>query len=364
MSTQTMTATASAAHLAGTATAATASRPRARMTDLAALLVVTIWGASFSFQKIALDEIDPIAFTFVRYLGMIALGWAVLLWRRAAGRPIGVARADLPRMAVTGVLGYSIYIVLSTVGLARTTAFSTALLTGMAPLFAVVLLRALGLEAVRRGQVAGMGVALVGLVVFLAEKLYTALPAAGAGDLLSLAGAFFFAAYSVAQKPLLERYAVSVMMAYTCTIGAVPVLLGAGPAALAQDWTGLSAAAWVSLAWTIVVPVYLAWSLWAWVIARAGVGRTAVFMFLVPVAGGVAARLLFGETFDVLKLSGAALILVGLALVRRVGAVGPAVIVEIALAPGSARAQAGKDAESSARAAAARESRSRDDDYS
>jgi drug/metabolite transporter (DMT)-like permease len=335
MSTQTMTMTTTATAAqppADTAIVAVAPRPRTRMTDLAALLVVAIWGMSFAFQKVALDQIDPIAFTFVRYLGMIALGWAVLLWRRAAGRPIGVARADLPRMAVTGVLGYSIYIVLSTVGLARTTAFSTALLTGMAPLFAVVLLRALGLETIRRGQVAGMGVALAGLVVFLAEKLHAALPSAGAGDLLSLVGAFFFAAYSVAQKPLLERYAVSVMMAYTCTLGAIPVLLGAWPAALAQDWTALSPAAWASLAWTIVVPVYLAWSLWAWVIARAGVGRTAVFMFLVPVAGGVASRLLFGETFDVLKLAGAALILVGLGLVRRIGVPGP-----VATAPRSDR---------------------------
>jgi drug/metabolite transporter (DMT)-like permease len=285
--------------------------------NLAALLVVAIWGASFSFQKVALEEIDWVAFTFVRYLGMIGLGWLVLLGRRTAGLPIGVARADLPRVALTGVLGYAIFIPLSTVGLAHTTAFSTALLVGTSPLFAVLLLRGLGLEAVGRGQVAGLGLALAGVVVFLAEKLQAALPAAGAGDLLSLAGALFFAAYSVTQKPLLERYAVPVMMAYTCTIGALPVLLLAWPAALAQDWMRVSPAAWAALAWTIVVPVYLAWSIWAWVIARAGVGRTSAFMFLVPVAGGVASRLLLGETFDVLKLGGTALILAGLTLVRR-----------------------------------------------
>src|SRR5262245_59270857 len=111
----------------------------ARLPDLAALLVVTIWGVSFPFQKVALDEIDAVAFTVVRYLAMIALGWGVLLVWWATGRPIGVRRADLPRLAVAGVLGYSIYIVLSTVGLARTTAFSTALLIGTAPLFALLL---------------------------------------------------------------------------------------------------------------------------------------------------------------------------------------------------------------------------------
>jgi drug/metabolite transporter (DMT)-like permease len=294
-----------------------AAPARARAPDLAALLAVAIWGTSFPLQKVALDEIDPMAFTAVRYLGMIGLGWSVLLWRWTRGHPVGVSGVDLPRLALTGVLGYSIYIVLSTVGLARTTAFSTALLTGTAPLCAVVLAGALGVETVRRGQLAGMLVALLGVGVFMAEKLRGALPAASAGDLLSLAGAFFFGAYSVAQKPLLDRYAVPVMMAYSCTLGAIPVLLLAWPAALGQDWARVSPAAWLSLAWTIVVPVYLAWSIWAWAIARAGVGRTSIFMFLVPVAGGIVSRLLFGETFDALKLAGAALVLAGLALARR-----------------------------------------------
>jgi drug/metabolite transporter (DMT)-like permease len=299
----------------------------ARAPDLVALLVVAIWGASFPIQKVALAEIDWLALTWVRYVGMVALGWLVLLWRRARGRPVGVARADLPRVVLTGVLGYSVYIVLSTAGLAWTTAFSTALLVGTAPLFAVVLLAMLGLEAMRRGHVAGLLVGLVGVVVFLAHKMAAALPVAGAGDLLSLAGALSFAAYSVAQKPLLERYAVSVMMAHTCALGALPVVALGWPAALAQDWTRVSTAAWLGLAWTIVIPVYLAWSLWAWVMARAGVGRTSLFMFLVPVAGAIVSHLVVGETFETLQIAGALLIVTGLAVARRTpraGAVGPA----------------------------------------
>lgn len=313
---------------------------RAATADLAALLVVTIWGASFGIQKVALEEIDPLALTFVRYLGMIGLGWGVLAGRRARGAPVGVARADLPRMALAGVLGYSIYIVLSTVGLARTTAFSTALLTGTAPLFATLLVGVLGLERVGPGRLAGLLVGAVGVGVFLADKLAGALPAAGAGDLLSLVGAFFFAAYSVAQKPLLERYPVAVTMAHTCTLGALPVLALAGPAALAQDWSRVSPAAWAALAWSVVVPVYLAWSIWSWVIARVGVSRPAAFMFLVPVAGGVVSWVLFGEAFGAAKLAGAGLILAGLGLARRGPAAAAAPAVSAPPEVGAGRASA------------------------
>ena len=135
-----------------------------------------------------------------------------------------MARADLPRLALAGVLGYTVFIVLSTVGLARTTAFSTALLVGTAPLFAALMLGTLGIEAIRRRQVGGMAVAFAGVVVFLADKMIARLGSAGLGDLLCLAGACFFAAYSVASKPLGARYSLPVMMAYTSTIGAIPGL--------------------------------------------------------------------------------------------------------------------------------------------
>lgn len=288
--------------------------------DLVALGVVTIWGVSFALQKQALDEMGVAAFTCVRYLGMMALAWAVVLGRRLVGRPMGIARADLPRLALAGVLGYSIFIVLSTVGLARTTAFSTALLVGTAPLFAALLLWVLRIEAIAPGQVGGMVVAFAGVVVFLADKMLSRLSGAGLGDMLCLAGALCFAAYSVASKPLGSRYPLPVMMAYTSTIGAIPVIAATLPAALAFDWDRLSAAGWASLVWTIVMPVYVAWTLWGWVLTRAGVARASLFMFLVPVAGGVASRLLFGETFHALKLGGALLILAGLAVARRAGA--------------------------------------------
>lgn len=288
--------------------------------DLVALGVVAIWGISFAFQKQALDEIGVSAFTCIRYLGMVALAWAVVLGRRAAGQPIGIARADLPRFAVAGLFGHSIFIVLSTVGLARTTAFSTALLVGTAPLFAALLLWACRLEPIARGQAAGMVVAFAGVLVFLADKMVARLSDAGLGDMLCLAGALFFAAYSVVSKPLGTRYALPVMMAYTSAIGAIPVILATLPAALAFDWARVSSAGWASLMWTIVMPVYVAWTLWGWVMARTGVARASLFMFLVPVAGALASRLLFGETFHPLKLGGAALILAGLAVARCAGA--------------------------------------------
>ena len=288
-----------------------------RRADLVALLVVTIWGVSFTLKKFALQEIDVVPFMAVRYAGMLALAWAVLAWRRMHGHPFGIARADVGRTLMAGVIGYALYIPMSTVGLSLTTPFATTLLMGTSPLFAALMLASAGTERITRRHVGGMLVAFGGLVVFLWPKLALSMHAAGVGDLLVLASAACFAAYSIASKPLGARYAFPVVVAHTCAVGAIPVIAVTAPAALAWDWSRVSTTGWLMLAWTIVVPVYLAWGLWAWAVARAGVGRTSVLMYLVPVIGAITAALLYGEHFDAAKIGGALLIVGGLVLARR-----------------------------------------------
>ena len=75
------------------------------------------------------------------------------------------------------------------------------------------------------------------------------------------------------------------------------------------------------LLWASIFPVYAAWTAWSWATARAGVARTNVFLYLVPVVSGVMAFFLLGEPFGPVKLAGAALALSGLILARRSAAV-------------------------------------------
>ena len=286
--------------------------------DLVALLVVSIWGMSFALQKIALEQFGAPAFMCLRYLAMLALSWGVLLYQRSkTGEPIGVRAGDLPALTLAGVLGYTFYIPLATFGLSYTTPFSNALLIAVAPLFAVALLRALRLEPVGRGQYAGMLIAIAGVAVFILPALRLRPGENGIGDVLSLAGAAFFAGYTVASKPLLSRYRLPAMMAYTLTIGVIPVVLALVPSLFERHWAAVNAAGWAAFAWTVVAPVYVAWTLWNWTVGRMGVARASLFMYLVPVVGGLTSWILFAEGFGPLKVIGAALVLAGLAVARR-----------------------------------------------
>lgn len=228
--------------------------------DLAALSVVTIWGVSFAFTKAVLEQFDVPAFVFLRYLGMLAVGWVVVLGR---GTALGVHRADLPRLGLSGLLGYTLYIPLSTFGLHYTTAFSGALLIATAPIFAATLLWMLRLERIVPAQWLAILLSILGVLLFLYEKLQVGWSGGGLGDLVSLAAAFFFAAYTVTNKPLLVRVPAPTITVCTLTIGAVPVLVLSLPSVLSQDWGRVPAEGWAGLVWSMIFPVYFAWTVWS-----------------------------------------------------------------------------------------------------
>ncbi len=291
---------------------------RRYLPDLIALLVVAIWGTGFSFMKFALNQFNIQTFMVLRYLGMLAVSWGVVVRRhRRTGEPFMVMRSDVPRLALAGLLGYSFYIPLSTAGLSDTTAFSNALLIATAPLFMILLAALLRIEPIGRRQCAGMAIALAGILVFVLPAVRDGGGPTGRGDLTSLAAAFFFAGYSVASRSLLSRYPLAALMAYTLTIGTVPIILLLLPWVSIQEWSRITPAGWTAFAWTVVVPVYVAWTLWNWVMARVGIARAALCMYLVPIIGGITSWILLGEGFGPLKVVGGALTLVGLGCARR-----------------------------------------------
>lgn len=256
-------------------------------------------------------------FTALRFLGLLVLGWSVFGWHcRMTGARPRIARADLPILVLSGICGYTLYLLLGLLGLHYTTAFSNSLLLATTPFFATLLLWGFRLESIGPLQWLGMGVSVLGMVVFVWEKLQTGLPTASLGDGLSLVAALGFAGYTVLNKQLVARYTVIVVLPVTLTMGAIPALAVALPALGTQDWSRITLLGWSALAWTIVVGVYLAWALWNWVVARMAATRAALFMYLVPIVSGIMAWLLLGEHFGVLKVVGAFLTLSGLVLVR------------------------------------------------
>jgi drug/metabolite transporter (DMT)-like permease len=281
--------------------------------ELAQLVVVLLWASTFVVAKSAFAEVSPLAFTFVRFVLMIALALVVLVARQPSHLR-SIDRADWGRLALVGLSGYTCYQLGFVLGLDRTSPFSSSLLIAMVPLFTVLILAITGEPTPLRGWV-GLGVAIVGVLIFLLDKRESG-SGTLVGDLLSIGAAIAFAIYGVVNRPLVAKYPVETYTAWTLVTGSVPLLLLSLPEALQQNWPSVSTSAWLSILYMAIFPVYIAYILWNWAIARRGVATATTFSLLVPIASGVLSVLVFGERFSPAKLIGAALVLAGLVIVR------------------------------------------------
>jgi drug/metabolite transporter (DMT)-like permease len=281
--------------------------------ELAQFAVVTMWASKFLVTKATFSEVSPLAFAFVRFVLMTVLAFGVLAVR-GHGRLQPIRRAHLARFAAAGLTGYTLYQLGFVLGLDRTSPFSSSLLIAMVPFFTMVFLAARGERPPRRSW-AGLAVGIAGVVLFLADKQGS--PGSLLGDLLSLGAAVSFALYGLVNRPLVRAYPPETYSAYAVLAGAIPLLAVSAPAALAQQWGAVSAWAWAGIIYMVVLPVYVAYMLWNWAIARRGAAAATSFSLLVPILSGLLSVLLFAEDFGLAKLLGAACVLAGLVIIRR-----------------------------------------------
>lgn len=282
---------------------------------VAALVLVVIWGINFSLQKFVFNAVGPGGFLFARYLIMPLCALVLLVWRFGRHFP-RISRRDFWELARLGVAGHFLHVGMVSYGIHWSTAFSSSLILACGPIFTLLILRLMGLERLHRAQIAGVTVAFAGVLIFLSDKLLGGHWLATGGDLFLLVAASFFSYYTVAAKPLIERHGGVVTMTYATLIGSVPVLLFALPAGLAAPWSEISWLVWAGLIWSVTVSAFLGWLVWGWINAVRGVARTAPLMYLMPPVAGLVAWLFAGEHYTGIKLAGAGLTLLGVALAQ------------------------------------------------
>lgn len=281
----------------------------------AGLVVVAVWGANFAVQKSLFGLLQPAAFLCARYLLMPVCA-ALLLLHVNNGRWLRLPRRDALQLVGLGLLGHTVHVSLVTFGIHWSTAFSSALIMACSPVFTLLILHAAGIEALTRGQIAGVALACTGVLIFLSDKLVGSQWAATGGDLMMLFSASLFSYYTVMSKPLIQRHGGVAVMAYATLAGSPLIVLFGLPAALDAPWGQMSALQWALLLWATLVSAFAGWLVWGWVNAQRGVARTAPMQYLMPLVAGGVAWWATGERFTLLKIGGAVLTLAGVALAQ------------------------------------------------
>jgi drug/metabolite transporter (DMT)-like permease len=281
--------------------------------------VVIAWALNTVLAKQAVLEIDPLAFTFMRFLVMSPLAF-LFVWM--SGGRIRVARGDWPALILCAACGFGVYQYCWIVGLKYTTPFASALLGSMSPIFTLAIVAAFKHEHVRRSRWIGAAIALFGVAVF--EGAFSGALTARIGDILTLAAALVFAGYNVTSAKLLDRYSSLELLAITMAIGTLMIAPGGVFALAHTHFATITWDVWWRLIYATIFPVLLTYPVWTRAIGILGAGRVSIFSFFTPVLTGIFSVPLLHAAFPGYELVGAAICLCGMLVAAIKGTQAPA----------------------------------------
>jgi drug/metabolite transporter (DMT)-like permease len=273
-----------------------------------------IWGSSFLWIRIAVQEIGPVTLVSFRLLfGVLGLA-IVMLWMRP---PLPRDARTWMLLALLGIVNMAIPFVLVSWGETRISSALAAVLNGSTPLFTIVMAHLfLRDDRITVARVAGLVVGFGGIVVLLsrdlgAKSLRSSLPAQGA----VLLAALFCAGSAVFARS--RFHGVSpIVHAFVPLVAADAVVWLLLPAVEAPVRLPSLPITWLALVWLGLLGSCLAYLLYYYLIHAWGPTRATVVTFVIPVVGLVLGILFLHETADWRLLGGAALIVGSIGIIN------------------------------------------------
>ncbi|MFE9021542.1 DMT family transporter [Streptomyces sp. NPDC007808] len=275
----------------------------------AAVVTVVLWASAFVSIRSAGEEYSPGALALGRLLvGAVVLGGICLV--RREGLP---PRAAWPGIAVSGLLWFGCYSVALNWGEQQVDAGTAALVVNIGPvLIALLGARLLG-DPMPPRLLAGMAVSFAGAVT-VGLSMSGGGGSSVLGVVLCLLAAVGYAGGVVAQKPALGHASALQVTTYGCLVGAVLCLPFAGQ--LVDDVAHASVSATLNMVYLGVFSLALAFTTWAYALARTTASRMGATTYAVPALVVLMSWLALGEVPGPLTLVGGALCLAGVAVSR------------------------------------------------
>jgi len=274
------------------------------------LLTVMIWGVNFSVVKASISHIPGMAFNVFRLVGCST----ILLGLSFFAPSVSLTRRELGRILFLGLVGHTLYQFCFIFAIDATTASNSALIMAMTPVMVAAIGALTGVEKSGLNSWLGIFTSVVG--VYLVMSSSSATGGSLWGDLLMLSATLCWSIYTVASKDLLQRHGPLKVTTYSMLMGSAFFVPFGIPTVLRMPTEQIPWAAWVGLVYSFVFALTIAYLAWYYAVSRVGPTRTAVYSNLTPAAALLTSWLALGERILPTQLVGAAVIFLGIYLVR------------------------------------------------
>ena len=285
---------------------------------IVAFLVVVVWGVTFVFTKLLLNEGLTAAQIFVLRFIVAYVLLFVYAFTRKPFRLFASSWKDELLMIGLGVTGGSLYFITENSAMIYTTTTNTSLIVCLCPLFAALLIALFYRSERLRGiQIAGLIIAAVGAVVVVLNGQFV-LHLSPLGDTLAFSACLCWAFYSLLMVPATKRYStlfITRKVFFYGLLSMIPYWM------FYPDMPSLSVVLRPAILWNLLflgcVASMLCFVAWNWAIKQLGAVVATNYVYFNPVVTAIFAWLVLDEQITIFYIIGTILILVGMFLVLK-----------------------------------------------
>ncbi len=271
-----------------------------------------MWGSSYLFIKLAVDDFGTFTLVSLRLLVGAALLWIVI---RVAHQPLPRERRMYGHLLVMAIVNITIPFLLITWAEQSVDSSLAAILTSPVPLFAIILSAVfLADEPMRVNGVAGLIVGFIGVIIITSPGL-TGGNSSVTGEIALLGAAFSYAVGAVYSRRNVRGLPPMVPAVFQVTFAAILVTTLA--LLFEHPWTATpDAEAIVSILWLGIFGSGIAYLLVFRLFSNWGATRTTLIAYVIPPVGIILGFLVLDEPIDARILFGTALVVAGVGLVN------------------------------------------------
>jgi drug/metabolite transporter (DMT)-like permease len=284
-------------------------------TDILMLSAMLFWAVNFSFVKIALRELSPLAFNGIRLAFASVMLTLILL---LSGENLRVDRKMFLKLVALGLIGNTAYQMFFIHGIDLTTASNSAIIIAMSPVVIALLSSRMKHERVHPAAWAGIIFSFLGFYLVISSRFgaleFSSLSVRG--DLMIFGGNICWAVYTVFSKSILDRMTPLKLTTLTMIVGTVFFLPFCVMDISRIPYAEVSFKAWGSLFYSGLFALVICYVIWYASVQRVGNTKTAIYNYLIPVFTVIFAYFIIKERITLQQALGALIIFVGVYLVR------------------------------------------------
>lgn len=283
-------------------------------------IVAVIWGSSFLFMRIGVEEVPPAQLAFTR-IGIAAVCMNIVLF--FTGRRYPRDWNTLVSLVVLGIVNTGIPFTLLAWGEQTVESGLTSILQAITPVFALVIAHfAFADERITPMKIAGITISFVGILVLTRLDNLTSVGDLGGEIAILVASLCYAIGTNYSRRMLRERGIDSIVVSTVTMTGATVatfILMYALPLIgerIPVDYTSFSPEILQILFVLGFLNTFLAYLMFYAAIGKLGGARASMVTYVVPVVAVTLGAIFLDEVIDARLIFGSALILLGLALVN------------------------------------------------